>query len=233
MYHKKGWEARMETQSQQTPQDTGFVNQKVPLANSLLVILVSLMLMIGLGIFIGKQFFWNQYTQVPVVDKKIQSLLSEIKKAPGKADKYIELGDLYLDKKDWAKAEAAFKEAAKIEPKGTRAQYNLALTYMAQNNYQDAISLLDPLAKQYPNLDYIQFNTGVTYFELGQYDKALAFLQAASRLQPGGADIWFYMGQAYEKSGNKAEATKAYEKALSLVPMYKEASEALKRVKNN
>jgi tetratricopeptide (TPR) repeat protein len=50
-------------------------------------------------------------------------------------------------------------------------------------------------------------------------------------LQSGGADIWYYIGLSYEKTGNKINAQNSYEKALSYIPNYKEAQDALNRVK--
>jgi tetratricopeptide (TPR) repeat protein len=211
-------------QSEQKPTE-------VPLRKAITIIVVSLILAIGTGVFVGKKFFWNQYEQIPVVDRQITRLLSEIQKDPAKPDKYIELGDMYLERKEWLKAEEAFKNALKVEPKGTRAQYNLAVTYIMENRHQDAFKILEPLAVQYPNLDYVQFNTGVTEFNLGKYEQAVSYLQSAAKLQPGGADIWYYLGQAYEKTGNVFEAAKSYEKALSLYPGYKDAQDSLNRVR--
>jgi tetratricopeptide (TPR) repeat protein len=220
----------MEAQMQKQASHEGKPNE-ISLGRSILIIVCSLLVTVGAGIYVGKKIFWNQYEQTPVIDRQLHSLLVEVQQNQDKPDKFIELGNLYLEKKDWVKAEDSFNQALKIQPQSTKAQYDLAVTFLAQNRFQDALKILEPMAAKYPKLDYVQFNTGVAFYELGKYDQALPFLQVAASLQSGGADIWYYIGLSYEKTGNKINAQNSYEKALSYIPNYKEAQDALNRVK--
>ena len=72
---------------------------------------------------------------------------------------------------------------------------------------------------------------GEHYMKKGNYDAAIDRFQDAVRYKPGFAKPYRLMGEAYEKKGERAEAVKAYEKYLEIVPSADDAPKVRKRIK--
>ena len=64
---------------------------------------------------------------------------------------YNELGNTYLKLEKYELAEAAFKDALKIDPNYTMAHYGLANTYLTQNKIEEALVELKKIIKFAPN----------------------------------------------------------------------------------
>lgn len=62
------------------------------------------------------------------------------------------------------------------------------------------------------------------------YDGAIQDLEFVCKKEPS-ADSYYYLGNAYQGKGLKDKSIEAYKKALSLKPDYKEAAEALTKIK--
>lgn len=71
---------------------------------------------------------------------------------------------------------------------------------------------------------------GEYYMKKGNYDAAIDRFQDAVRYKPGFARPYRLMGEAYEKKSEKAEAVKAYEKYLEIVPSADDAPRVRKRI---
>ncbi len=71
---------------------------------------------------------------------------------------------------------------------------------------------------------------GVYYFKKGNYDAAIDRFQDAVRFKPDFARAYHLLGEAYEKKGDKAEAVKAYQKYLEILPSADDAKKVRKRI---
>src|SRR5690242_7747729 len=65
--------------------------------------------------------------------------------------KYLEAGKRQFEKKDYARAAIQFANASKAMPKDAEPYYQLALTYLAQQQYPRAANALMTAVKLNPN----------------------------------------------------------------------------------
>ena len=70
---------------------------------------------------------------------------------------------------------------------------------------------------------------GTFYLKKGRYDAAIDRFEEALRYQPNLAKAYRLLGEAHEKKGNRAEALKAYEKYLEILPGATDAGKIRKR----
>jgi cytochrome c-type biogenesis protein CcmH/NrfG len=75
------------------------------------------------------------------------------------------------------------------------------------------------------------FFIGEIYRLSGKWRHADIAYTTAVRLEPGSALWWYRLGSVRESAGENAFAVEAYERALTLNPNYREASEALTRAR--
>ncbi len=71
---------------------------------------------------------------------------------------------------------------------------------------------------------------GEYYMKKGNYDAAIDRFQDATRRKPNFAKPYRLMGEAYEKKGEKAEAVKAYQKYLEILPSAEDVGKIRKRI---
>ncbi len=71
---------------------------------------------------------------------------------------------------------------------------------------------------------------GLYYMKKGNYDAAIERFQDAASRKPGFARPYRRMGEAYEKKGEKAEAVKAYQKYVEILPSAEDAGKVRKRI---
>lgn len=203
---------------------------QIPLTKALIAIGIVIAVIIVIGLVIGYAFFWNKYEQQTFVDVELQSALQQVKDAPDNATAHLRLGYAYLLRGDVQAGLKEYKEAYRLDPKNRQVRYNLALGYMANKQYGEAIKLLEPLAAE-GILDFeAHFSLAEAYYESGQYGKAVGEFRKTIEIRPGAADAYYYMGLAYEKMGDKKKALDSFNQALRFVPNYQEALEAKARV---
>ncbi len=70
---------------------------------------------------------------------------------------------------------------------------------------------------------------GTFYLKKGRYDAAIDRFEEALRYQPHLGKAYRLLGEAHEKKGDRAEAVKAYEKYLEILPGAKDARKIRKR----
>ena len=71
---------------------------------------------------------------------------------------------------------------------------------------------------------------GMFYMKKGNYDAAIERFEDAARSKPNFARPHLLLGEAYEKKGAKAEAVKAYQKYLEILPSAEDAGKVRKRI---
>ncbi len=71
---------------------------------------------------------------------------------------------------------------------------------------------------------------GLFYMKKGNYDAAIERFEDAARSKPNFAQPYHLLGEAYEKKGAKAEAVKAYQKYLEILPSAGDAGKIRKRI---
>ena len=129
---------------------------------------------------------------------------------------YNWLGTFYYRHARYADAAEMFRKVIELTPDNFRGHSNLGGMYAAMGRYQDAIAELKrsieirPTSEAYTNL-------GSAYFSLKNFSQSAATFQEGLRLDDSDWLSWGNLGDAlYWTPGRRAEATTAYQRAISL-----------------
>jgi tetratricopeptide (TPR) repeat protein len=135
-------------------------------------------------------------------------------KHPTIAQVHYNLGYVYMQKKDWPSAEAAYKKALEIKPDFSDASIALAKVYQESGQKDKAMETMaaggsDPK---------VLFNLGIMNLNAGKYDEAEAAFNKVMELDPNNAEVHFHMGTIALNKGKADEAIAHLEKYLSMSP---------------
>lgn len=101
-------------------------------------------------------------------------------------------------------------------------------------NYKDSLRNMEMYIEMAPNGERISvahFFVGEIYRNTKKYHKADIAYSISVHLEPSNSLWWYRLGIVREAAGEKEGAIAAYQTAVRLRPEFKEAAEALKRVK--
>lgn len=128
-----------------------------------------------------------------------------------------------LEKKDYAAAETALKEAVRLDPKSYRTWFDFGVLYTATNRSADAIDAYRKCVELNPKLFEANFNLGVLLARAGSPD-AEKYLRTSTQLIPTMGKVvearetaWQTLGQALKTSKPK-EALQAFQQAAQINP---------------
>lgn len=142
-----------------------------------------------------------------------------IAKAPNNARAYNNLGVVYKERREYAKALEQFEKSLKTDRNFAAVYYNIGDVQYRLGNYEGALEFLDKAQSgnvdRYLRLDIIN-KIGRTYGALGQYDKAIQILGDGLRLYPSSLVLMNNLGVQYIKAGQIDRAIKLYEEALAI-----------------
>ena len=118
------------------------------------------------------------------VDKGIQHLEKAVRLYPQYVDALLLMGTTYMDKQDWLKAEAAFRQILALNTRTSAAYFALGELYLRQKKYPDAET--NVLLGIHLDLKSVQghFLLGLLYYELGDFVKAGPHVGTALQLNP-------------------------------------------------
>lgn len=132
----------------------------------------------------------------------------------------------------------AYAEAAEIRQRDPAMGATiLAQLYVADKKYPEAFALFDEVLKTSPDNYLALYTVGRTAAQTGQrvdlgekcLRRCLALTPAASA--PGHAPVHWRLGNLAERRGDLAVARACYEAALKLDPAFKQAADALAKLK--
>lgn len=101
---------------------------------------------------------------------------------------------------------------------------SLSNVYLAAKDTTKAFEVMNQGRQKYPNEFALLITETNLYLTTHQSEKAIANLQEAVKTDPNNPTIHYAVGASYDGMGNKAEAEKAYIKAIELKPDYFEAN---------
>lgn len=178
---------------------------------------------------------------------------------PHRAVKDIEVGNYYLNRKNYRAALERFQDALRYKPNDAEATYGLAVTQekmdlfsLAYNNYSKYLEIVPegPKARESQEgmkrmeqrlpPDVVKSHTGIMaaedlaqgerYLALNAYDAARQSFERALRLTPDNPAISFRLGQSLEGMEQLDSARMYYKKYLGLQPNGPFASAAKKNI---
>lgn len=176
---------------------------------------------------------WIQLCQVRAnrgeIDQAIVVIEDALKQNPRQNALDILMGDLYVARSDWKKAENAYQAALVLSPQNPVASNDLARVLLSEGGNVDmALSLAQTARRQLPNSPAVVDTFGWIYYRRGMYELAITSLQQALALEqksqlPTSPAIQYHLGMTYEKTRQLALARKHFEDALKADPNYRDA----------
>ncbi|SFU29649.1 protein kinase domain-containing protein [Pseudoduganella namucuonensis] len=131
-----------------------------------------------------------------------------------------QLGTLYFQQGDYARAEAAFRHSLRLEPDAVYAYANLNAALLRLGRDEEALQVLQQGLQLRPN-GRLYSNLGTTLFARGDYaGAAQAFQHAASGAKgnPGDYLKWANLADALRwLPGRQADSQQAYRRAVALL----------------
>jgi tetratricopeptide (TPR) repeat protein len=128
------------------------------------------------------------------------------------------LGNLYLFRGEWSKAEKHLREVIRIQKRSPDARNSLGVLYIHQGHYDKAIAELkiatEDLLNREPHLAW--GNLGWAYYEKKMYADSEMALRQSVRAEPRFCVGYFRLGQTLSAMKNYEEAEKALTAGLEV-----------------
>jgi len=132
---------------------------------------------------------------------------------------YVFLGDSYCRLRMIRKAEAAYREAVRLNDKNAVAYNDWGYMYADLGVELDqALKMTQRAVELDPNNGCFIDSVGWAYFKMGRVGEAVEYLSKAVSLLPRDAEVRAHLGSAYEAAGNPGAALVEFSKALRLSP---------------
>jgi tetratricopeptide (TPR) repeat protein len=130
---------------------------------------------------------------------------------------YLGIGDIYVEQKDYQKAEPAYERAARLEPRNFDAQFGHGLALQMLNRFVEAVRAYHRALTIDPESVKTNLNLAITYLQMNEAASAVSYAEKAVALEPGNGSARVNLGAAYEKVGKNKEAIEQYTAAMELV----------------
>jgi tetratricopeptide (TPR) repeat protein len=153
---------------------------------------------------------------------------------PGCFDCYYNIGFAEAQKKDYPKAEEAFKKAIELKPDYVEAYNGLATVYNAQKKFDDAqaasqkaaeLAVASGGAGAAGGVDAL-YNQGVIAWNAGRAEDAKKSFEEALKLDPKHANSHYQLGMCFINLGKMPEAVAEFESYLQVAPDGQYAAQA-------
>lgn len=129
------------------------------------------------------------------VERAIHLLIKKIDQHPQQVANYLQLSTYLIEQGSLDQAQKLLEQAQHLVKEPQELNYNLAVCYYMQGDFDKALALLD----QIPNDDLTLYQKALTYLKLGQGQKALAYAltikKIDERIQELLGDIWLSLGE--------------------------------------
>jgi tetratricopeptide (TPR) repeat protein len=122
------------------------------------------------------------------------------------AQEWYELGNSWLDKKEWKKAGEAYSHALAIDPSLAGASYNLARALAEAGDYEGSLRALDGLAKRDPGNVRVAAARAYALYKKGDAAEALKAYRAVLALDPYAPDAVYNVALLELATGDTVSA---------------------------
>ncbi len=131
---------------------------------------------------------------------------------------YLNIGDIYLRKRDYGNAMINYKKALEINPKFSAAYWKIGTIYESQGRIKDAIERYKLAIKFDPVGTDALFSLGTLYLNTAQYVNAILTLEKLIGLLPNNADAYYNLGLCYYYIGDYPKSVELYQQSLKINP---------------
>jgi tetratricopeptide (TPR) repeat protein len=116
------------------------------------------------------------------------------------------LGDAYTQAHELGKAEAAYRQAADLDPSELSHQRGLGQTLLAEEKYAEALAVYQKISDVMPDDSDVYLRIAQIYRELHHLDKAEENLLKARQYAPGSPEVMYNEAVLYEAQGRYEDA---------------------------
>ena len=156
--------------------------------------------------------------QIGKIDAAIKAFQNIIFLRPTYSAAHFNLGNLFKEQDELAKAEGAYRTALRYTPNYPEAQYNLGIVCQAQGQFEQAVDAYKKAVTLNPNYSEAYNNLGNALAVLNQGDAALAAYQKALKLDPNFGDAYNNIAKLFSDLGKTEDALSMYKKAFKFKP---------------
>ena len=160
----------------------------------------------------------EQLTQLLLDENKADEavqLLEGMAKHSSSATVFDLLGDAYTQTHDYAKAEAAYRQAVDLDPQELSHLRSLGSTLLAEEKYPDALTVYQKLADLMPEDGDTYIRIAQIYREMHQLDKAEENVVKARQYNPGSPEVMYNEALIYEAQGRFDDAIRVVSDAIT------------------
>ena len=138
---------------------------------------------------------------------------------PRDADAHVQLGLIYLQRRQDAKALDHFTKAVEIDPTEIDANYQLGKIARENGELQNALDRFAVVLEQDEkySLNEIWREIGATYLSANMFKEAIDALEKYVERRPVEPEGLYYLGKALKAQGHNARATEMFEQAIDSV----------------
>lgn len=138
---------------------------------------------------------------------------------PRDADAHVQLGLIYQQRRQDAKALEHFKKAIEIDPEEIDANYQLGKIAREKGDLQQALDHFSTVVGQDDkySLNEIWREIGATYLDAGMFNEAVDALERFVDRRPVDPEGLYYLGRALKGQGDADRAREMFEQAVDSV----------------
>jgi tetratricopeptide (TPR) repeat protein len=129
---------------------------------------------------------------------------------PVATDAFVGIGNIFLIRNDWERAEPAFARAVKLEPRNFDAQYGHAVSLQMMKKFIDAVRAYHRALTINPEDMRANMNIATTYLQMGRPQSALVFAERAVELEGELAPAQITLAAAYQLLNRPQDALNSY-----------------------
>lgn len=141
------------------------------------------------------------------VDGAIQAWQRVIALSPADWEAHNDAGGAFMERNDWARAEAAFAAAAELAPDQPIVVVNRATLEVRRGRHRDAIAALEACVARHPDYAPAFAGLGFALRDEGRLEPAIAAFRRATVLAPGDATAACALGRVLLETGDAQAAS--------------------------
>ena len=116
---------------------------------------------------------------------------------------YYNLGNIYVELKNFSKAISSYQKAVEINPNSTSALNNLGLTFRATDDLLNAVDCYKKVLKIKDDHAGAHHNLAMAYKEMGKFDEAIDSHNNGIKHEPNNMTHYFYLSDLKKEVINK------------------------------
>ena len=149
------------------------------------------------------------------VEEAIAALERALRLDPHFSSGYVQLGELYLERRMVDQAVAAVEQGLEVDAKNAGLWGLRAELHRARGEWAQSLAAYERAVDLQPADPALRNNLGNTYQVFGRAMEALVQHQRALALVPGDPETLLNMGNAFEMDGQYSQAIERYRRALA------------------